>query len=396
MFNGPSDFIRVAAKMNTAFLLNLKWIGTFRRAYSTDTRILSTLDSRNKSQKIQSSIKLYLKKVQEYENTLESEREDFERGRKYLAQLMGEDPDTFNQDKIDESIKYLFPSSLFSPKARPKLKPPEEIYPKKKKIQCDSTGRPLHDLFYTRRPQFYSVMHEAVYQLEALKMLYDNVNINKDPSPLKNINPLILVSTEWLNKAQLEDTLGEAIMDDQFEQWLTLMNRIASHPLAHMASEFIFRYRVNQATSSFQETYPQPELDPETQRYFIKSYGQKRHSFAEATVYMPGSGQLTINDKRLLEMFPDLGNREQLLFPLQVTKTLNQVDIVAKVTETGTSSPANALRLAISRCLASLLPDEQGRRRLLVCGLLTQDNRFAERKNPGQKKARKKPIWKAR
>lgn len=73
--------------------------------------------------------------------------------------------------------------------------------------------------------------------------------------------------------------------------------------------------------------------------------------------------------------------------------TLGKVDVKAKLSGEGTSSPANAMRLAISRCLASLLPDEQGRQRLLVSGLLTQDDRFAERKKPGQKKARKKPIW---
>lgn len=49
------------------------------------------------------------------------------------------------------------------------------------------------------------------------------------------------------------------------------------------------------------------------------SYGQKKHSFAEAKVYFPGFGNTLINDKRLLEVFPDLGNREQIMFPLQLT-----------------------------------------------------------------------------
>ncbi|VDP30337.1 unnamed protein product [Echinostoma caproni] len=116
---------------------------------------------------------------------IETEREDFERGRKYLAQIMGEDPDTFNQEKIDEAIAYLFPSGLFSHRARPKMKPPEEVFPKKKELQCDSTGRPLHSLFYTRRPHYYAIMHEAVYHLEALKNEWDSMYINKDHNPLK-------------------------------------------------------------------------------------------------------------------------------------------------------------------------------------------------------------------
>lgn len=362
---------------------------------TSDATILTSLDTRTKSARIESSIKLYLKRVHAHECMIEAEREEFNRGRKYLAQIMGEDPSTFNQEKIDEAIKYLFPSALFSPKARPKLKPPEEVLPKKKMLQCDSTGRPLHTLFYTTCPNFYTVMHEAVYQLESLKREYDRLYITKDANPLKGITPLILASTDWFSKKQFEDSIEEAVTDEKFEQWLLLMERITSHPLSSLAKQFIFRFRVGQYATDAKETYPEPSLDPNTGQQFIKSYGQKRYSFAEATVYLPGQGEFRVGDKRLLEAFPDLSNREQIMFPLQLTGTLGQVDVIAEVTSTGPSSAANSLRLAISRCLASLLP-EQGRQRLRVAGLLTQDERFSERKNPGQRKARKKPIWKAR
>lgn len=66
---------------------------------------------------------------------------------------------------------------------------------------------------------------------------------------------------------------------------------------------------------------------------------------------------------------------------------------ISSDTETGHSSMANALRLAEARALACFLPGDQGYNRLRAAGLLTQDDRFSERKKPGQKKARKKPIW---
>ena len=75
---------------------------------------------------------------------------------------------------------------------------------------------------------------------------------------------------------------------------------------------------------------------------------------------------------------------------------LGAVDVIARVTsdtETGHSSKANAVRLAVARALACLLPGDSGCDRLRAAGLLTQDDRFSERKKPGQKKARKKPIW---
>lgn len=56
------------------------------------------------------------------ENMLEEERAKYESGRKFLARLMGQDPSTFNQEQIDDAIRYLFPSGLESRKAHPKLK----------------------------------------------------------------------------------------------------------------------------------------------------------------------------------------------------------------------------------------------------------------------------------
>ncbi|CAL8075699.1 unnamed protein product [Calicophoron daubneyi] len=371
------------------------YLDLLKRLLASDVNILSTSDRRSKSSKIQSSIKLYLKRIQEYETMLETERQDFERGRRYLAQIMGEDPATFTQEKIDESIKYLFPSNLFCLKARPKLKPPEDVFPKERRLQCDPDGRPLHTLFYTQHPNFYSVMHEAVYQLEDMKNEYDGI-FTGFTSQSKSRAPISLLSTEWFTKAELEEAISESVTDDQYEQWLLLMNRLAAHPFANLGKEFILRFRSNATKTVREETYPEPELDPVTHRRYMRSFGQKKNAFAEATVYMPGTGKITVNDKHMLEVFPNLGDREQIMSPLQLTKTLGQVDITAKVTGDGSSSPANALRLAISRCLASLLPEDVGKNRLRVAGLLQQDNRFGEKKKPGQPKARKKPIWKAR
>ena len=42
---------------------------------------------------------------------------------------MGEDPDHFTQEAMDEAIEYLLPSHLFYRDARPKLKHPYTIFP---------------------------------------------------------------------------------------------------------------------------------------------------------------------------------------------------------------------------------------------------------------------------
>lgn len=91
---------------------------------------------------------------------------------------MGKDPEFFTQTDVDvtfitvcvkfqlftlfniqEAIRYLFPSGLFDPRARPMMKHPDEIYPKRKAAEFDVNGRPYHSLFYTSKPNYYTLMH---------------------------------------------------------------------------------------------------------------------------------------------------------------------------------------------------------------------------------------------
>nr|VZI50638.1 unnamed protein product [Spirometra erinaceieuropaei] len=353
---------------------------------------------KTKSDAMTSSIEFYLQNVQAYENMLEEERAKYERGRRYLARMMGQDPATFDQSQIDEAVRYFFPSALGSLRARPKLKPPEEIYPEKKKIQFDKTGRPFHDLYYTGKPAFYELMHKATCLYEDLNFKLDRGYIERDFSAFKNPKQLILASSEWLSQEKLSQKLLEPIKDNMYANWLNVMETLVKHPLSWHAEEFIMSYRTSVQADAAKEVFPEPQLDPDLNQKFVDAFGQKKHAFAEVRLFHPGTGKFSVNEKRLLEFFPELGNREQLMFPLQLTGMLGTVDITAKIadTETGSSSKANALRLAISRALACFLPGDLGANRLRAAGLLTQDDRFSERKKPGQKKARKKPIWKAR
>ncbi|KAM3180863.1 hypothetical protein ACTXT7_015475 [Hymenolepis weldensis] len=329
---------------------------------------------------------------------LEEERVKYENGKKFLARLMGHDPATFNQEQVDEAIRYLFPSGLQSKNAHPKLKPPEEVYPEKKKLQFDRTGRPFHDLHYTGKPAYFEVMHKVSALFEELNLLFDRGYIDRDFTAFKNPHSIVVASSEWFTKEQLSRKLLEPVSDAMYENWLRVMNTLLNHPLAWHAESFINSYRVSVQETLSNEIYPEPQVDPETNYRFIDTFGQKKHAFAELRMTKPGTGKFIVNDKRLLEFFPHLGDREQIMFPLQYTGMLGTVDVVAKIssdTETGHSSKANALRLAIARALACFLPGDQGFNRLHAAGLLTQDDRFSERKKPGQKKARKKPIWKA-
>ncbi|MGH0122126.1 UNVERIFIED_CONTAM: hypothetical protein FKN15_060550 [Acipenser sinensis] len=87
--------------------------------------------------------------------------EEFNIGKRHLANMMGEDPETFTQEGIDRAIAYLFPSGLFEKRARPVMKHPDEIFPKQRAVQWGEDGRPFHFLFCTGKQSYYSLMHDT-------------------------------------------------------------------------------------------------------------------------------------------------------------------------------------------------------------------------------------------
>ena len=114
-----------------------------------------------------------------------------------------------------------------------------------------------------------------------------------------------------------------------------------------------------------------------------------RRKTAVARVYLSeGKGQITINDRSLDNYFTTETLKYKVLQPLNLTETVENYDIKAKVLGGGITGQAEAIRLAITRALVAA--NEEFKTVLKPEGLLTRDPRMVERKKFGQKKARKK------
>jgi len=127
-----------------------------------------------------------------------------------------------------------------------------------------------------------------------------------------------------------------------------------------------------------------------------KVYATGRRKTAIAKVWLEvGKGDITVNGQPLNVW---LGGHEALKKrvrqPLEVSKQLESVNIVAKTLGGGYSAQADALRHGISRALVAY--DEQFRTILKPHGLLTRDARVVERKKPGRRKARRSPQFSKR
>jgi small subunit ribosomal protein S9 len=119
----------------------------------------------------------------------------------------------------------------------------------------------------------------------------------------------------------------------------------------------------------------------------VSARGRRKSATANVKLF-PGSGEITINGRPILDYL----RRETLVMiveqPLAVTETIGQYNIVASAKGGGLSGQAGAVRLGIARSLLAL--NEDLKKPLREAGLLTRDAREVERKKPGRPGARKR------
>uniref|UniRef100_A0A671MR20 28S ribosomal protein S9, mitochondrial-like n=1 Tax=Sinocyclocheilus anshuiensis TaxID=1608454 RepID=A0A671MR20_9TELE len=310
---------------------------------------------------------------------IDKQVEEFEVGKRHLANMMEEDPETFTQEDIDRSIAYLFPSGLFEKRARPFMKHPEEIFPKQTAIQWDAKGRPFHFLFYTGKQSYYSLLHDVYEKILAIERHQDKMrNKGLFTSDTKQI---LLTGSRWLLKEEIEENLVENISDQDVSKNLhLLMEKLLSMPYCSLEKEFILKFRKQLEVQSSKYEIPALQYDPQGVAFSVAD-GRRKTAKASITLRDSGSGNITINGRNYLHYFPVLQNRVQLMFPLLFVGMMGRFDIEGSVEGSGHSAQAGALRLAISRALLSFVSEGEVEK-MRQAGLLTADPRIRERKKP--------------
>ncbi len=119
----------------------------------------------------------------------------------------------------------------------------------------------------------------------------------------------------------------------------------------------------------------------------INTSGRRKN--AVARLYMSeGKGEFTINNRDYKEYFPTGTLQYKINQQFNLTETAGKFNIKVNVAGGGITGQAEAVRLAISKALVEL--DPENKPALKAEGLTTRDPRMVERKKFGQRKARKK------
>jgi small subunit ribosomal protein S9 len=125
----------------------------------------------------------------------------------------------------------------------------------------------------------------------------------------------------------------------------------------------------------------------------IQTVGRRKEAVVRVRL-VPGTGQFHLDGRTLEAYFPNKVHQQLIKAPLVTVDRVDSFDIYAHLDGGGPSGQAGALRLAISRALIVVQPED--RPALKKAGFLTRDPRAIERKKYGLKKARKAPQYSKR
>ena len=117
-------------------------------------------------------------------------------------------------------------------------------------------------------------------------------------------------------------------------------------------------------------------------------YGTGKRKNAIAKVWLTsGEGNISVNEKSLMEYFCRRTLEALILQPFEATDTVGRYSVVSKTLGGGISGQAGALRHGISKALVEA--DPELRTVLRRGGYLTRDPRVKESKKYGRKRARR-------
>ena len=130
-----------------------------------------------------------------------------------------------------------------------------------------------------------------------------------------------------------------------------------------------------------------------TDRYY-EGIGRRKTAVARVRLYTKGDRTMTVNGLPLDEYFVTPAQRLAAKAAMEKMNVEEKFRVVVRVSGSGKSAQADAVRLGSARALLEF--NNEFRKRLKKAGYLTRDARKVERKKPGLKKARRSPQWSKR
>lgn len=132
-----------------------------------------------------------------------------------------------------------------------------------------------------------------------------------------------------------------------------------------------------------------------TKERYVEGIGRRKTASARVRLTPAKETTVVINDKKIEDYFKHLAQINTVMSVLKTADAgIEDYTITVKISGSGISAQADAIRLGIARALV----EEKADRRLTLKkqGFLKRDPRAVERKKFGLRKARRAPQWSKR
>lgn len=131
-----------------------------------------------------------------------------------------------------------------------------------------------------------------------------------------------------------------------------------------------------------------------TDTKYIEGIGRRKTASARVRITPAKEQSITVNEKSLSDYFENETMEKTVLSVFETEGVQKGYAVSVKVSGSGLSAQADAVRLGIARALVKEDGDMRGA--LKKEGFLMRDPRSVERKKFGLRKSRKRPQWSKR
>lgn len=194
---------------------------------------------------------------------------------------------------------------------------------------------PASPSYFTASPVF----NDNILLLQSLFRQYQSLpTVPADQAPRKT----------WMKLTQYRSTIGETIAASKYSKVLILLNRLNRiHPQLRPTelNAVLDRY-LRPGSAEIQKA----KLGTVDEFGRSRAVGRRKEASARVQL-VEGDGQVLVNGRKLLEVFPRLHDRESALWALKVTERMDKYNVFALVQGGGTTGQAESITLALGKAL---------------------------------------------
>ncbi|KAJ3251883.1 37S ribosomal protein S9, mitochondrial [Boothiomyces macroporosus] len=232
--------------------------------------------------------------------------------------------------------------------------------------------KPIDPAYFTGNSKYYSL----VFQLNQ-HIRNNYLDFNQKVESKHNL---------WMSQHQMVQDLELRLTNDDYESLVHKLNVLSGVKDDPKILSFLNTF-VSSNNSLVKPPRPEIKLDE-----FGRSLTVASRKTSRAQVYLvKGTGQVYVNGVNMAEYFNEIYDREKIVKPFELTKTLADYNVWALVKGGGSTGQADSIAVAIARGLTVHEPAHHPV--LYENGMLKIDRRQVEKKKTGQPKARKKNTW---